>query len=492
MAKNKKEAPSPQHMLAEWHPELVLGWEPDQYGEARYPAGTGSTPGGQKRADLVCLPRNAIDAHTAIIAQSGYGKSFLLGRLLEEILLKTRATCTILDPNSDFRRFVDIEPSLWNQSRQRGSLPTESTMEEFAAPWRVVQQTLITGDPSAVGGHVQQPKLWWPTLPVTLWTEGLDRILLLDVVQLHEFVGWLVAQGVLIDPVERADQLIEARRANVDADKHLQRQVEDIALVLERRKPGATLDIDRVKSAVSRVAEVRPEARDYYVRYHGQLRDKKILAGTENDAELGLPPTRRVCVVDLPSFDSPDRELVVFAMLDRIWRRARADWKRAQSSDKSKDDRTPHFVVIDEAHNLIPAEPHGHAARAIADKIRTIAAEGRKFGVFLVMVSQRPDKIHPAVLSECENFALMHLSAPAATTLGSVLGVTDGDAKKLIEELPVLKPGQGFCIGRWAPGIKMMKYCCCPRRTVEGGRSLQKNYWADYDPAVLAARNVVG
>jgi len=43
-----------------------------------------------------------LKAHTLIVGQSGSGKSFMLGRFLEEIAAKTSARMVILDPNSDF------------------------------------------------------------------------------------------------------------------------------------------------------------------------------------------------------------------------------------------------------------------------------------------------------------------------------------------------------------------------------------------------------
>ena len=57
--------------------------------------------------------------------------------------------------------------------------------------------------------------------------------------------------------------------------------------------------------------------------------------------------------------------------------------------------------MIDEAQNVCPAESADPlAALATEDAIR-IAGEGRKFGLYLIVVTQRPQKIHENVLSEC-------------------------------------------------------------------------------------------
>jgi DNA helicase HerA-like ATPase len=74
------------------------------------------------------------------------------------------------------------------------------------------------------------------------------------------------------------------------------------------------------------------------------------------------------------------------------------------------DTRVPIFLVLDEAHNFVPEEPRNRV-EALRDQFRTIAAEGRKYGVFLILVSQRPDKLDYLILPECANKAIMRLDS---------------------------------------------------------------------------------
>ena len=63
------------------------------------------------------IPSNLLSCHTAIIAQSGSGKSYFLSRIIEEILLNTKARCIVLDPNADFRRINEVEDiKLWKDA----------------------------------------------------------------------------------------------------------------------------------------------------------------------------------------------------------------------------------------------------------------------------------------------------------------------------------------------------------------------------------------
>jgi DNA helicase HerA-like ATPase len=90
------------------------------------------------------------------------------------------------------------------------------------------------------------------------------------------------------------------------------------------------------------------------------------------------------------------------------------------------------LIVIDEAHNVCPAEPPNPLlAMAAADAIR-IAAEGRKFGLYLLASTQRPQKIAENVLSQADNLVLMgcraliQARAAAADSPPQILGSAAG------------------------------------------------------------------
>jgi hypothetical protein len=90
--------------------ELWLGWRVTPSGQPQYWLRPDATLGGQQRADLVVVPAHYMGAHTVVVAQSGSGKSFFLGRLLEELLIATRARCIVLDPNADFAKCNSVDP----------------------------------------------------------------------------------------------------------------------------------------------------------------------------------------------------------------------------------------------------------------------------------------------------------------------------------------------------------------------------------------------
>ena len=71
------------------------------------------------------------------------------------------------------------------------------------------------------------------------------------------------------------------------------------------------------------------------------------------------------------------------------------------------------LIVIDEAHNVCPAAPEDALTALATEHAVRIAAEGRKFGLYLLTSTQRPQKVHPNVVSQCDNLILMRMNSAA-------------------------------------------------------------------------------
>ena len=59
---------------------------------------------------------SALARHCAVPAQSGSGKSFMMGRLIEELLIK-KASVVIFDPNSDYARLNELNANVWTSAK---------------------------------------------------------------------------------------------------------------------------------------------------------------------------------------------------------------------------------------------------------------------------------------------------------------------------------------------------------------------------------------
>ena len=101
----------------------------------------------------------------------------------------------------------------------------------------------------------------------------------------------------------------------------------------------------------------------------------------------------------------------------------------------------PLFLVLEEAHAYLAKENSGAAATAV----RRIAKEGRKYGVGMMIVSQRPSEIDSTILSQCGTLFAMRLSND--TDRGHVSGAASDNLKGLFDMLPILRTGEAIIVG---------------------------------------------
>ncbi|XNJ92766.1 ATP-binding protein [Vibrio cyclitrophicus] len=80
---------------------------------------------------------------------------------------------------------------------------------------------------------------------------------------------------------------------------------------------------------------------------------------------------------------------------------------------REESDRTPVAFVCDEAHIYLPTKDSSDSDSRIAlDTFEKVAKEGRKYGVSLFVVSQRPSDVSRTILSQCNNLISLRLSNP--------------------------------------------------------------------------------
>jgi DNA helicase HerA-like ATPase len=282
------------------------------------------------------LDAGGFDRHTFLCGQSGSGKTYSLGLVLERLLAGTELRLVILDPNSDYVRLGHVregaDPSLADRYRE-------------------------------VAGGVE------------VWSaaEGAEQRLRLAVRELETAAQAAVLR---LDPVDDRDEYSEFA-----------------ALLAEERPPSleALMAIDR------------PEARRLATRVRNLgVYEYGIWARGEPGSVLEAlgEDGPRCLVVDLGSLPTREEQaLAAAAVLGRLWsRRAR---------------RVPMLVVIDEAHNVCPGRAEDSLTALAADTVVRIAAEGRKFGLYLLVLTQRSQKVHENVVSQADNLILMRLNSAA-------------------------------------------------------------------------------
>jgi DNA helicase HerA-like ATPase len=125
----------------------------------------------------------------------------------------------------------------------------------------------------------------------------------------------------------------------------------------------------------------------------------------------------------------------------------------------------PLFLVLEEAHNFCPQQGQAASSRIL----KTIASEGRKFGLGLCVVSQRPARVDKSVLSQCAAQLILQVTNPldVRAIAQSIEGLTDG-MTETIQGLPV-----GTCLVTGG-GFATPLFCeVRPRSSRHGGESVK-------------------
>lgn len=374
--------------------------------------------------------------HGVILAGSGAGKSTVIGRIVEEILVKTDARVVVIDSNGDFRKAhivagVDgAEGEVWKTDRP----PPDDVFynrEPFEDRWRKVRKIhlmSILDDESAPGGaEWATPLLSWNKLPL----EWQMDVLGLELSHNPDEVAALHQVTHRLTNLDATDALIDLKR--IRGELKSVPTTSTIMNPLSERKTATALQM-RFRQA-DRLGIWRKTTED---------------VDLSDSFETGSRP--QLCVLDVPSIPNPiGRNIVVAFLLKVLWEVAQKDWDVAVN-DPAKDRRPPIFLVLDEAHNFVPAEdPLDPHALRISQYIQRIAAEGRKYGLFLLLATQRPSKIRPGLLSECENVCLLRLRSPIERQLACKTWALSKDlAHPTLSPLAKPEKGLGVLCGYWA------------------------------------------
>ena len=132
---------------------------------------------------------------------------------------------------------------------------------------------------------------------------------------------------------------------------------------------------------------------------------------------------------------------------------ARMVFEAVQRHRRLTGSELPTVLVLDEAHTFVhrdlTSEGASPAGRTCGRTFERIAREGRKFGLGLVLASQRPSEISPTVLSQCNTFLLHRIVNDRDQDLVKRL-VPDG-LGDLLRELPSLPSRRAILLGWGAP-----------------------------------------
>lgn len=186
---------------------------------------------------------------------------------------------------------------------------------------------------------------------------------------------------------------------------------------------------------------------------------KKLKLYSSNSTPLTeLVQYNKASIISLKGVEPFVRDILVNGLLNQLF------------EARKRNLIPPFLLVLEEAHNFIPEKGAGQNTKCL-NIIRTLASEGRKFGLGLCVISQRPAKVDKNVLSQCSTQIIMKVTNP--NDLKSILSSCEGLDNSSTEEIQQLNIGTCMLTGIIDTPIKVNVR---PRVSKHGGESASINF----------------
>ncbi len=159
---------------------------------------------------------------------------------------------------------------------------------------------------------------------------------------------------------------------------------------------------------------------------------------------------RCVSIIDLSLVPSDVTHVVTSVIVRMLF-------EALQRHIKSTGTSLPTVLIVEEAHAFVRRyredSDSQDASIVCCQTLERVAREGRKFGLGLVLSSQRPSELSPAVLSQCNTFLLHRISNDRDQDL--VLRLVPDNLRGLLRELPLLPTQRAIILG-WASELPVL------------------------------------
>lgn len=159
----------------------------------------------------------------------------------------------------------------------------------------------------------------------------------------------------------------------------------------------------------------------------------------------------------------------------------------AKDPNEKINNDVPILLVYEEAHKYVPNSELSKY-RSSKTSIERIAKEGRKYGVTLLLASQRPSEISETIFSQCNNFIAMRLTNPVDQ--GYVKKLLPDSLGTLIDKMTSFRQGEALLVGESIvlPSIVQIDQCDpAPSSNDIPYWELWKDEWRDMDIAAIKA-----
>lgn len=167
---------------------------------------------------------------------------------------------------------------------------------------------------------------------------------------------------------------------------------------------------------------------------------KKIFDFSGNFENLFDNKSKNIAIIQLANVNKDMKEIIPSIIATNIF-------KKLQEVKEDKDSISQIVsIVVDEAHNILYEGDSSKPTHAtILESFEKVVKEGRKFGVFLMLASQRPSDISPTIISQLHNYFIHKLVNPSdISIIRKAVAYMDD---KAMDFVTILSPGECIVSG---------------------------------------------
>lgn len=398
-----------------------------------------------------------VTEHMAVLAMTGSGKSYTIGRIIERLVALHNGTVVVFDPHGEYGKALAKGQLNFNE-REDGE---RDKRDELALPR--IRETFERLQKAGAGIHVYTPQN--ESFKYKYADKNIQLALQFDHFEMDDIAEILPG---LSEPQQRV--LDVAIRYWRSADKTEPRDINRLRHLLgdgiEELRAWDDLSEAESKALSGRSAAVASMKLSRVLNEAQSFYSATMATPTDIYKMIGRPSNKqgRLVVVDLQGLSDTAKQVICALLSSEILRAA----------SSKNDPLRPCFLVYEEGHNFAPAGGNAVSHRVI----KKIAGEGRKFGVGFAIVSQRPSKQDADVTSQCNTLITMRLKNPDDQRF--IAKASDMVSKADLDELPSLSTGEALICGRSIPAPLLVKIG--GKALIHGGESPEVlRVWGSFD-----------
>lgn len=398
-----------------------------------------------------CVPvfldvNKLVTEHLAVLAMTGSGKSYTVGRIIERLVAVNNGTVVVFDPHGEYGKALAK-----GQLNFSGSIDdVEDVRDKEMLP--KIRDTLLRLQTLGAGISVFTPQN--ESFRHKYAGKNTQLALQFDHFEMDDVAEILPG---LTEPQQRVlDVAIRYwRTTDTTEPRDINRLRHFLADGIEELRSWDDLSEAEAKALSGRSAAVASMKLSRVLNEAQSFYSAAMSTPTDIYSMIGRPSNRqgRLVVVDLQGLSDTAKQVICALLSSEILKAA------ASKTDPIR----PCFLVYEEGHNFAPANGDAVSHRII----KKIAGEGRKFGVGFAIVSQRPSKLDADVTSQCNTLITMRLKNPDDQRF--IAKASDMVSKADLDELPSLSTGEALVCGRSIPASLLVKVGT--KALIHGGES---------------------